>query len=361
MAKFKISAPGRIVLTGEHIALHGKTFLATSLNLRTTLEFYELPNTPKNIKIEFPNVNLYQDISLNLVKPFFSLSNVKDIISNPLNLREYVRYLITVEKCMWTAQHELYSLEIFFFLLYYIAHREHLKIKPFYIKVSTELPVAAGLGSSTSFAVCLAACFVHWKHVQSGNYNFKFDDADLESIKTYTEFCEKSTQVYAFGVDAHVCTYGKVVKCRRTDHKTYNIDSQDMEEMEKMPIILIDSKFYHSKTLRAEQIMKNAVATDFDNILNTLELQAINMFRHLKKISDMMEKSILKGESISFDYVMPHLIFLTQNNQQLLDRYKLSAEAFENVCKIARMSNLAGKLTGFGVSIQHLRTSIAVE
>ncbi|XP_029178951.1 putative mevalonate kinase isoform X3 [Nylanderia fulva] len=290
MASFKISAPGRIFLSGEHTVLYGKKFLMTSLNLRTILEFYELPNTPENnIKIELDNINLKRDISFENVKCFFFCSDVKNIISNSLNLHAYVRHWVTVKR-MWTTHQELRSLQIFFFLLYSILHNEYLTIRPFRIKVSSNIPIRAGLGSSTSFAVCLAACFLHWKHLQN--------------------------------------------------------DSTDMAEI---AILLIDSNFYKNKCLHAEQMAKlMATSLLFDSILYELELLALSMFKYFKSLND-----IIRQKKSSFKLSREHITKINftsciEKNQELLTKYNLSAKAFENVSKIARKFNLMGKLTGFG-------------
>ncbi|XP_029178954.1 mevalonate kinase-like [Nylanderia fulva] len=272
MASFKISAPGRIILAGEHIALYGKKFLATSLDLRTHLEFCELPNTPENnIKIELVNINLKRNISLEEVRLFCSRFDTADMISNPIDMHKYVEYMITVRKCMWTTDQERFSLQIFFFLLYSIYYHEHLEIKPFGIKVSTDIEILAGLGSSTSFAVCLAACFLHWQRLQSGCHHTEFSDADLASIKRYTVSCEKSTLHYTFpDVDAHVCTYGQIVKCQCIDYKMYNIDPTNMKEMD---ILLIDSNFCQDTYTETKQIATlKANTPEFNSMLNRLEV-----------------------------------------------------------------------------------------
>ncbi|XP_029178952.1 mevalonate kinase-like [Nylanderia fulva] len=347
MVCFKISAPGRIILSGEHIAAYGKQFLATSLNLRTTLEFCELPNEPKsNIRIELDNINLKRDISFEDVIRFFLCSDVENIISNSLNLHAYVRHWATVKR-MWTTHQELFSLQILFFLLYSIRHCEHLTIRPFCIKVWTELPLCGGLGSSTSFAVCLAGCFLHWQRLQSGCNHIEFNNAELESIVKYTMSCEKSMLDYTFAeVDAHVCTYGRIVKCQRSDYQIFKIDPTDMAEMK---ILLINTNFHLNKYIRAEQMATlNATTVDFHSILLELEIMALKMYQNLESLSKIIRQGHLFKIPREYNSTISQMMLCINVNQQLLNKLHLSAEAFENVCTIARTYNLAGKLTGFG-------------
>ncbi|XP_029178900.1 mevalonate kinase-like [Nylanderia fulva] len=234
-----------------------------------------------------------------------------------------------------------------FFLLYSIAHREHLTIRPFCIKVWTELPLCDGLGSSTLFAVCLAGCFLHWQRLQSGCNHIEFNNAELESIIKYTVSCEKSMLDYTFAeVDVHVCTYGRIVKCHRSDYQIFNIDPTDMAEMK---ILLINTNFHLNKYTRAEQMATlNARTVDFRSILLELEIVALKMYQNLESLSKIIRQGHLFRIPREYNLTISQMMLCIDNNQQLLNKLHLSAETIEYVCNIARKYNLAGKLTGFG-------------
>ncbi|XP_029178902.1 uncharacterized protein LOC114946537 [Nylanderia fulva] len=227
-------------------------------------------------------------------------------------------------------------------MLYSITHWEKLKIKSFYIKVSTELPVANGLGSSTSFAVCLAGCFLHWQRLQSGCNHIEFNNAELESIIKYTVSCEKNMQDYVYAeFDAHVCTYGHIVRCRRIDHMLYDIDSSDLIEMY---ILLIDSTISINKCMREEQVAYLCNnSSDFNIKLDELNIVAGEMYNNLISLSNAIREGHLDYITILFNMIRS----CVEKNHTLLTEYRLSVVAFDLICQNAKKFGFAGKLTGF--------------
>lgn len=192
MVKFRVSAPGRIVLAGEHSARYEKNLIVAGLNLRTKLEFEDLHESTGIISIDLPDVRLKKEILVQIFKDYFLNRDLllSDVHSNPINLIRCVTYFISTNG-FWKTCEQKFSLEIFFFLLYIIAYDKSLDIKPFRVKVFTEIPVGSGLGSSTSFAVCLAACFLRWKLLQSGQKDYiVFNYQELCEIERYTSVCE---------------------------------------------------------------------------------------------------------------------------------------------------------------------------
>ncbi|XP_029172230.1 mevalonate kinase-like isoform X2 [Nylanderia fulva] len=163
MAHFKISAPGRIVLSGEHSAAYEKTLLVAGLSLRTRLEFCELSASESIISIHFPRVGLKKDIPLEIVENYFFNTRISELRSNLIDFFRYVTYFITMH-CSWETFEQRYSLHVFFYLFYYLTY-DFKKRSPFRISVTTEIPLGNGLGSSTSFAACLAGCFLHWRRL----------------------------------------------------------------------------------------------------------------------------------------------------------------------------------------------------
>ncbi|XP_029174984.1 mevalonate kinase-like isoform X2 [Nylanderia fulva] len=260
MANFKISAPGRIVLSGEHSATYNKTLIVAGLSLRTRLEFQELPESERIISINFSRIDLEKDIPLEIVESYFFNTDLSEIRSNPIHFLRYVTYFITMHG-LWKTFEQRFSLHIFFYLFYSLTY--NLKRRsPFRVLVTTEIPFGSGLGSSTSFAACLAGCFLHWKCLQSGDH-IRFNYEDLETIKRYTESCEDFMQEYVFpAIDAETCIYGQV--------------------------LVIATNIRQDKKNRALQIaVLNSVHPDFETFINLLDEVATTIYNRLRYIDNI--------------------------------------------------------------------------
>ncbi|XP_029178963.1 mevalonate kinase-like [Nylanderia fulva] len=341
MINFKIFAPGRIVLSGEHSAAYGKQFIVASLDRYTTLEFYELPEQSGNIRIELLDVNLELNISLEEVRNYFYQENLSYMQSDSINLLKYVKDIITI-KGMWKTNEQRFSLQMFFFLLYSIYYHEHFEMKPFAVKVSSELPIGVGLGSSSSFAVCLSACFLHLQRLQCGDH-IEFDNNELLAIENYATSCEELMQDYGFAsIDNDICINGNMKICRRINFIRY---SQQFINMEKMKILLIDSNIRQTKCERATQMARlKHLISEFEFLLTKLDEIATAMYNTFISINHTVEKGYFRRREILYNDLQFHI----RTNQQMLSDYHLSSSEFDLICSIVNDFGFIGKLTGFG-------------
>ncbi|XP_029174983.1 mevalonate kinase-like isoform X1 [Nylanderia fulva] len=284
MANFKISAPGRIVLSGEHSATYNKTLIVAGLSLRTRLEFQELPESERIISINFSRIDLEKDIPLEIVESYFFNTDLSEIRSNPIHFLRYVTYFITMHG-LWKTFEQRFSLHIFFYLFYSLTY--NLKRRsPFRVLVTTEIPFGSGLGSSTSFAACLAGCFLHWKCLQSGDH-IRFNYEDLETIKRYTESCEDFMQEYVFpAIDAETCIYGQVRNYQRAYYKSFFTNVINLKTVLK--VLVIATNIRQDKKNRALQIaVLNSVHPDFETFINLLDEVATTIYNRLRYIDNI--------------------------------------------------------------------------
>ncbi|KAG7205136.1 hypothetical protein KM043_005506 [Ampulex compressa] len=336
MIHFKISAPGKVILYGEHAVVYGKTAVAASLGLRTTVEFLELPETEGLIKISFPKVHIAVSVPVQQLEQFFFKSRrvkLEDDGNTFYNVvEEFVRAI------GYNNSQQKLSLEAFFYLLLYIMQKEHGQIKPFQLHLSTELSIRSGLGSSASFAVCLAACFRYWSQLQKNVYK-AFDSEDLDIISAYALKCEKIIHGTPSGIDNSICTYGSMIEYRKNE--SINV----IPDIRSMKILLVDTRVGRSTKVLVEQLaaLKNTYPEIMDPILNSIDNISKEAVKILKKISEI---PIINNESHLEEY--NELMMLINLNQGLLATCQVSHPSLDRICAEARNYNLAAKLTGAG-------------
>ncbi|KMQ87496.1 mevalonate kinase [Lasius niger] len=203
----------------------------------------------------------------------------------------------------------------------------------------------AGLGSSTSFAVCLAACFVHWKCLQRGNAHYQFNEEELKRISNYANRCEEVVQLYMPEMDARVCTYGQICRYR------YNIKRRNKDillKVPKMKILLIDSGIRLNKYQQLEIMAQKRYShpTNVDNILVRINQISKTAIRNLAALYKFITKRNVFLHKLQEIHEI--LSINIQLNQKWLCELGLSHPNLNKICTIAKTNKLPGKLTGFG-------------
>lgn len=280
MISFKISAPGKLILYGEHAVVYGKTALAASLDLRTTLEFEELKSDELNIYLSLPKISFLEKISIKNIEDHFFGEGNED---NSELLYERVKNF--AEKIGFQNLPQRLALEAFFFLFISIIKSEQdVKIKPFRIHIDTKLSVSSGLGSSASFAVCLTTCFIHYVNLRK-NLTTTLDRAELDTISKYALNCEKIMHGNPSGIDNAVCTYGSIVEFRK------DISLRSITGTKKITVLLVNTKVPRSTKALVGKVaeLKDKYPKVFEPILESISnvsLEALNIIEKIKEFNE---------------------------------------------------------------------------
>ncbi|XP_026670975.1 mevalonate kinase [Ceratina calcarata] len=338
MIQFKVSAPGKVILFGEHAVVYGKTAVAASVDLHTTLQFTELPETDEIVKVYFPKVNLFVSITLQQIREFFLTNNDAGLVDNHEMFYNKVKEFVGIVK--FANAQQKFSLEAFFYLFIYIAQKETIHVKPFQVQLDTDLAIGSGLGSSASFAVCLAACFLHWSRLQKDIYEKSdFSSPDLDIISKYAMACERIMHGNPSGIDNSICTYGSLIEFKKNDYM------KPIGDVPPMKILLVDTRVNRSTKVLMERLLelkiRYPVIIDLimDSI-NNISKEAIKLIEKLKSYPCTNDKSLLDGYS--------QLMTLINMNQGLLATCQVSHPSLDRICAEAQNYALAAKLTGAG-------------
>lgn len=297
MYRFNLSAPGTVSLHGQHTMRYDKTCVAAGLNLRTRVTFSSLP--PKVyllecIVINFINIDLFTHIPIDKFLLHFYDDNLPELTD--IRLGELIKDFVTslefyIEPKKFEKREIQLSLETFFYLLVKIYCAEKIKItSTFIVELTTQLPIGEGLGSSASFAVCLAACFWRWSLLQKGILRYEFTDDDLRNIRNYAFCCENIVYGAMSPIDTVVSTYGSVLMFK--DNCTENL----FLNIPRMNIILVYSNVNQSteavqKTILQEKKKSFSFIDSILDSIDALSTTSAQVFNEIQKMSHNLNQT----------------------------------------------------------------------
>ncbi|KAI9099338.1 ribosomal protein S5 domain 2-type protein [Phlyctochytrium arcticum] len=205
MSSVLVSAPGKVILFGEHAVVYGKPAIAASLGLRTYAIF--ITNSSEYVRLWlpdlFPEPIVWTCEELQRVRlPDEKRPSIKcSCYTEPETcLRD--RYL---HLCAGAANETAAQAAILAFLhLYYsLCHHE----SGIDVCVRSTIPVGAGLGSSAAYSACLAAGFLYPnEHIDKRATTPT--ETEVALINKWAFAAEQIIHGNPSGVDNTVATYG---------------------------------------------------------------------------------------------------------------------------------------------------------
>eukprot|EP00042_Codosiga_hollandica_P023798 m.96167 g.96167 ORF g.96167 m.96167 type:complete len:238 (-) comp51318_c0_seq2:55-768(-) len=208
-----VSAPGKLILFGEHAVVHGRPALATALNLRTHLDLV-LTQEP-TVSLELPDIHLKASWSLAAVHGIPTL-RTSPKPENPTE--EQISSLQHFVSSSYTnaPPHQANAALAFLYLLRSIATQAFVDASVgVRIHVNSNLPIGAGLGSSAAFSVCVAASLLvviqqitPLAASDPAASHSCWSQADSEKINKWAFAAEKILHGQPSGVDNSVSTFG---------------------------------------------------------------------------------------------------------------------------------------------------------
>eukprot|EP01080_Neovahlkampfia_damariscottae_P011142 gene11142-3964_t len=308
-----VSAPGKLILFGEHAVVYGKTAIATSLcDLRATIELIPLNEKIikiegecigiKNIEFEVPtNIN----INSNLNEPTINLEILNEIKMNTINN-------ISINAC------------IYFFLM--TNEISKYKLNGALFKLKTDIPVGAGLGSSAAFSVCLiSSLFLQHKLIQNIN-----DEIYLNLINDWSFQIEKLIHGIPSGIDNSCSTFGGILKFK-------NKSISFLKEKPNISILIIDTKISRNTKNLVNKVKENLKKNEKEmnlkiDLIESCSLKCLNLFENEKDLNNLnieLEKLIDK-------------------NHELLNEIGVGHQSLDDICNISSSFGFHSKLTGAG-------------
>jgi len=178
--QFEVTAPGKIILFGEHSVVYGKPAIACAIDQHTTLTFTESYSNNQDLNtipchIILPLINYSGMLTIHLdTKSTFSPTTYFEETLNKLNKNE--QFLNELDTLSGNKKKTLTVLHFIFGGILTCYVKQQLKNVSFTIEVKSALKLGAGTGSSASYCVSLvAACLSYVKFKIKSNVEIQFD------------------------------------------------------------------------------------------------------------------------------------------------------------------------------------------
>jgi len=271
--KSKASAPGKVILFGEHFVVYGGKAILCSINKRVTVTAEKTNDKKISINSEIGKLILEPN------KPILEIDS---------------------------------PLKPFYYLASKAIENQETGI---HIQIDSEIPLGAGLGSSSACCVAGAAAI------------FKlFGKISKEKILKLAIEAEKTIFENTSGADCTVCTYGGIIEYDK------NNGFKKIEDEPNFQLVIANSSIEHSTESMVSKVkgFENENKEEFSRLSN-LESKLVEDV--LKLVKENKSEEI--GEKIN-------------QNQKYLEILGISNNELMKMVKIGQESSFGAKITGSG-------------
>lgn len=281
MPPFMVSAPGKVIVFGEHAVVHGKKAIAASIALRSYLLVTALSKSKRIISLRFPDINLSHTWNIDdLPWSAFSAPGKKkyyyDLVTSldPDLVAAMKPHLADISLGAPEEIRKIHtnSASAFLYLLLSLGSQS---FPGCLYTLRSVIPLAAGLGSSASVSVCLAAALLLQIRTLSGPHpDQPSEEARLqvERINRWAFVGEMCIHGNPSGVDNTVATQGKGVVFQRSDYsKPPHV--KPLWNFPELPLLVVDTKQAKSTAFEVAKVanLKKKHPQITESILNAID------------------------------------------------------------------------------------------
>ncbi|KAH7336529.1 mevalonate kinase-like protein [Rhexocercosporidium sp. MPI-PUGE-AT-0058] len=281
MPAFMVSAPGKVIVFGEHAVVYGKSAVAASISLRSYLLVTALSKSKRTITLRFPDINLAHTWNIDdLPWETFSQPGKKkyyyDLVTtlDPDLVAAMKPHLANVSADAPEDVRKVHQASASAFLYLFLSLGSPSFPGSLYTLRST-IPIGGGLGSSASICVCLAASLLLQIRTLSGPHpDQPSEEARLqvERINRWAFVGEMCIHGNPSGVDNTVATQGKAVVYQRSDYaKPPKVTP--LWNFPELPLLVVDTRQPKSTAVEVAKVatLKKAHPQITDSIINAIE------------------------------------------------------------------------------------------
>ncbi|KAJ7056569.1 Cys/Met metabolism PLP-dependent enzyme-domain-containing protein [Mycena amicta] len=352
-----VSAPGKVILFGEHAVVHGVTAIAASVDLRC----YGLA-TPRNdakISVHFSDIdNFYHEWDVETLPwdagmPLAAGEDHPDVLDHALIEAINGGPLSDIPDTVAHAK----SASLAFLYTYIQLGRD--RRPSFNLATRTTLPVGAGLGSSASFSACVASSLLLINrgislppppapsttgldtpapHVHVSHQGRRFVPPSVaERVNKWAFISEKILHGTPSGIDNSVAVFGGALAYTKAGG---NVKMEQIQSFKSLKFLLTNSKVPRDtkKLVAGVGALKASEPDLVDGI-----------FKAIQSISDEARRALADPE-LSRSELLAAISLLINENHQHLVTLGVSHPTLETIRSTAAAApfGLSTKLTGAG-------------
>ena len=278
---FMTSAPGKVIVYGEHAVVHGKAAMAAAISLRSYLLVTTLSKSQRTISLRFPDIGLSHTWDIDALPwSTFSHSSKKkmyyDLVTtlDPDLVRAMQPHLSDVSPKATSEHRKIHQAAASAFLYLFLSLGNQKFPGSIYALRST-LPIGAGLGSSASISVCLSSALLLQIRTLAGPHPDQPSveaELQVERINRWAFVAEMCIHGNPSGVDNTVSSGGKAVLFKREDYTRAPVVTP-MRNFPELPLLLVNTKQARSTATEVAKVgaLKESLPAITEAILNAID------------------------------------------------------------------------------------------
>ncbi|KAA8649063.1 hypothetical protein EYZ11_003693 [Aspergillus tanneri] len=259
---FMVSAPGKVIVFGEHAVVYGKAAMAAAISLRSYFLVTTLSKSHRTITLNFRDTGLDHTWNIDELPwdVFHHPSKKKyyyDLVTSldPELLDAITPHAESVSPGLPEEQRKTHRRSALAFLYLFCSLGSPQHPGAIYTLRST-IPIGAGLGSSASVCVCMSAALLLQIRTLAGPHPDQPPDeaeTQIERINRWAFVGELCTHGNPSGVDNTVSAGGKAVIFRREDYsKPPSVSS--LPNFPELPLLLVDTRQARSTAVEVAKV-----------------------------------------------------------------------------------------------------------
>lgn len=343
-----ISAPGKVIVYGEHAVVYGKAAMAAAISLRSYLLVTTLSKSQRTITLRFPDIGLSHTWEIDAL-PWSKFSHPSkkksyyDLVTSldPELFESLLPHLSIISPQASPEDRKIQQAAASAFLYLFLS----LASQDFHgciYSLRSTLPIGAGLGSSASVTVCISAAILLQLRTLAGPHpDQPRNEVELqtERINRWAFVGEMCIHGNPSGVDNTVSTFGKAVVFKRHDYSKPPTVTP-LPNFPELPLLLVNTKQQRST---AVEVAKVAALKKEQPVVTEHVLDAIG------KVTEAAHSQIRRQYDVCDDDSTQVLGELMKMNHGLLVSLGVSHPRLERIRELVDYAGIGWtKLTGAG-------------